>query len=336
MPTLIRSHIGVRRSDGFTAGSMAAACRALMGTTTEISDAESRRIRAQLRRGAASVRDSRGYSWIATQITEMIDPTVTRITNAVAIAWDQLTFGVELEVTASERVPMGDRIVQITNALLPLNLRGWRVVRDGSVSNGAEVVSPVLKGEQGLAELKQICDALKAAGFTAQRTCGMHVHVGAREFSVGQLSNVCRSMLNNEAHFDSIVAPSRRLNNNHYCQSHRGYSVPNRATTVSGLAREFNGGWDSQRHYTPFRYRKLNLQSYACHGTLEFRQHQGTVESERAVAWVRLVTGFFAAAINGQTAAMTFDQFAALAGNQASYIHQRRSYFAQRQQRAAA
>jgi hypothetical protein len=36
----------------------------------------------------------------------------------------------------------------------------------------------------------------------------------------------------------------------------------------------------------PSRYMKLNCQSYEIHGTVEFRQHQGTTDGEKIVAWV--------------------------------------------------
>jgi hypothetical protein len=35
------------------------------------------------------------------------------------------------------------------------------------------------------------------------------------------------------------------------------------------------------------RYRNLNVAAYARHGTLEFRQHQGTVNATKMVAWVK-------------------------------------------------
>jgi hypothetical protein len=56
-----------------------------------------------------------------------------------------------------------------------------------------------------------------------------------------------------------------------------------------------NGGFTTDR-YPPYRYFALNFQSYANHGTLEFRQHSGTVDAEKATQWVRLVVGFIARA----------------------------------------
>lgn len=323
-----RTHLRVRRNDGQEFANMDAAFRALAGTVSEITNAERRSIRARLRAGAAAVADAHGFTWA------LVEPTMA----VSAITWDSLTFGVELEVVATDRVnrPVGNNFHRpellsvLRTDIEPFIAQGWKAVRDGSVSNGGEVVSPVLKGIEGLRQLEQVCSRLKERGWTANRACGMHVHVGVRQFTVAQISDLCRLFKANEQQFDSIVAPSRRANNCNYAQSHSRFSVPAVSRTIAGLARSFNGGWDSQRHYTPHRYRKLNLQSYAIHGTVEFRQHQGTVEADRACGWVRLVLGFAASGLGGNTQALEFGAFAQLAGDREQFIKSRRERFAAR------
>ena len=51
----------------------------------------------------------------------------------------------------------------------------WKVVPDSSVRNGLEVVSPVLFGEEGLAECVKVAQALEAAEASINRTCGFPV-----------------------------------------------------------------------------------------------------------------------------------------------------------------
>jgi hypothetical protein len=65
----------------------------------------------------------------------------------------------------------------------------WRVVADGSVSNGCEVVSPILSGNEGLQALQTVVRALKAAGATVNNTCGFHVHVDARDLKGAEVCN---------------------------------------------------------------------------------------------------------------------------------------------------
>jgi hypothetical protein len=43
------------------------------------------------------------------------------------------------------------------------------------------------------------------------------------------------------------------------------------------------------------RYFKVNLQSYHTYGTVEFRQHSGTLNAAKAVNWVRLLDSFITA-----------------------------------------
>jgi hypothetical protein len=245
------------------------------------------------------------------------------------LAWSDLTFGVELEVVAGgDNRQCSDHVGRLRTLLVEHGFSddGWRAVHDGSVTGGGEVVSPVLKGESGLRQLESVCEKLKDAGYTANMSCGMHVHIGVRQFQVHQIARICRAFLNNEAHFDAVVSPSRR--NNHYCRSNTQFSIPRDPRNMATLARAFNGGWEPNVHYTSFRYRKLNLQSYALHGTIEFRQHQGTVEKDRACNWVRLITEFCARAINGSIEGrMEFDRFAELGGQQ-QYFESRRNRFA--------
>lgn len=40
------------------------------------------------------------------------------------------------------------------------------------------------------------------------------------------------------------------------------------------------------------RYHKLNLVSLWVHGTIEFRQHSGTVDADKAVNWIELLMQF--------------------------------------------
>ena len=54
-------------------------------------------------------------------------------------------------------------------------------------------------------------------------------------------------------------------------------------------------------HGHPSRYHKLNLESLVRHGTVEFRQHSGTVDGEKMANWVMLVGGFVECAVSAKT-----------------------------------
>jgi hypothetical protein len=227
--------------------------------------------------------------------------------------WNQLTFGVEIECYVPGTHAQVART--ISEAGIPVmqdyghtTRPQWKIVEDGSLRNvgpaglrGAELVSPILKGEDGLEQVRKVCAALVAMGARVNTGCGVHVHVGAREASTTQIRNLCKLFLKYEEQFDAVVPASRR--NNRYCGSNKSRALSttgnvqalcdrlDRAQAVSSLANIMNGGLE-RAQYNSFRYHKLNLQSYVTHGTVEFRQHSGSIDGVKIAHWVRLVTGF--------------------------------------------
>ncbi len=163
----------------------------------------------------------------------------------------------------------------------------WKIVPDSSVGSGFEVVSPVLEGEAGLESLRTVVSALKDAGGKVDRRCGMHVHFDAAGLDVSAVRNIVKTYAAFETQIDGFMPPSRRGNANNYCRSLSSV-VSNRqfqtAITLQGLAQAQGG-----------RYFKINLQSYQVHGTIEFRQHSGTLDAPKAVNWVRFLAAFIEA-----------------------------------------
>ena len=325
---LPRTHIRVVRSDGREWPNILTAYRELLGTAHEIGYSQHQRMRAAIRNGAA-VRDQHGFTW------KSIGGTVA----VSSIAWSDFTFGVELELLSPMSVNVGDLLYRA-------GFSSWQIVHDGSLSaesgfNAREAISPVLQGEAGLTALRTVCALLKTAGCRVNVSCGMHVHVGVRGMKPLRLRKIAAAFLNAEHHFDALVPASRRANR--YCQSNTAIAnvaALAAATTVQQIAVAMNRGYENV-HYTSYRYRKLNFQSFLRHGTIEFRQHGGTVESDKACAWVRLVTGFCAAAASAAeeapNASESFEQFTARCTDEAGVVwaNARRVKFAAAARRAA-
>lgn len=326
----VRTHVRVVRVDASGTErswpSMFVAYRELLGTTAELGYSEHQRMRAQIRAGLQP-RDSHGFTW------RSLGGTVAQET----IAWTDFTFGVEIECTAPFAMPAMESLIN------RLGETGWRVVGDGSVSAGPghwpmEVVSPVLQGQAGLERLRKVMDAMKAAGARVNASCGLHVHIGVRGMAPARVRKIAIAFLNAEQHFDALVPPARR--DNRYCNSNVrrvgnvGRTLLRQASTIRQIADVMNGG-NSAHHYNHFRYHKLNFQSFVRHGTIEFREHGGTVESEKACAWVRLITGFCARAAaqpEQQDGAESFDQWIASVTDEAGqqFMRARRSRLAER------
>ena len=126
--------------------------------------------------------------------------------------------------------------------------------------------------------------ALADAGATANRSCGLHVHIDAHGMTVENIRTIVCRYASFEEEIDAFMPPSRRGNTNGYCYSVRQVAeneVFRSARTVAQLA-------TAQRS----RYFKVNLQAFRRHGTIEFRQHSGSVNATKICNWVQLLQDF--------------------------------------------
>ena len=172
--------------------------------------------------------------------------------------------------------------------------RHWKIVSDASVSPngeqsrdgylyGRELVSPILKGENGLAQLKIATEALEAANAKVNRSAGLHVHHGASDLNIDSFKNILRLYLRFEDTLDSLIAKSRRRNNNRFCRSMK-QATNSHIENMIASARSIYDLGDAYRS----RFFKLNFHSYATHSTIEFRHHQGTIDFNKISNWVKL------------------------------------------------
>ncbi len=198
------------------------------------------------------------------------------------------TFGVEIEFVgnahkvqrACAELGMDVRIESYNH----VTKRHWKIVTDASVrgnGQGLEIVSPILKGDNGLEQIKTICKALSKAGATVNRTCGLHVHHGAADLDVTAFKNLYILYRRFEKTIDEMMPNSRRGQNNTYCRSVNSYHAPTEsevmaASTVSQFVDCFET-----------RFLKLNFQSFRSHTTIEFRHHSGTMEADKIINWIK-------------------------------------------------
>src|SRR5579871_5508506 len=228
------------------------------------------------------------------------------------------TFGIELEVHLPPSATKGQLAAAIRRQAR-VNVRTeqynhstqahWKVTTDASVGHdaGAEVVSPVLSGEAGIQEARRVTAAIREFGCTISVRCGFHVHVNAADLSLEQLRTLAINFVHCETAFDAIVPPSRRRDLNRYILSNRtafGGSYDNDAINraidayASAATRQdligvvSSSAQKSFGRYSVTRYRKLNLTALDRYGTVEFRQHSGTVDPDKVENWVRLCVAF--------------------------------------------
>lgn len=198
-------------------------------------------------------------------------------------------FGIELELIGITRE---QAIAALTGVGIEVREEGynhetrrhWKIVSDASVRGGFELVSPVLQGEAGLEEARKAATALDDMGATVNRNCGYHVHLDAAGLTANDIRAIVTRYADHESEIDAFMPQSRRGNENTYCGSIRSLARSERfqrAETIRDLVNAQGG-----------RYFKVNLQSYYAHGTIEFRQHSGTINATKVTNWILFLQQF--------------------------------------------
>lgn len=196
-------------------------------------------------------------------------------------------FGVEIEAFGVSndalRTALTEAGLNVETGRRSQNMtRSWKVTTDATVFGATpfELVSPILRGEEGLEELRKVCVVLKRLNVKINKTCGLHIHLSATDLQIEDWKRLYINYATLENRIDAFMPNSRRASNNRYCKS---IAVTNyrrkaeSATTLEGI---------EQAITSRDRYYKLNTQAYWRHRTVEFRQHSGTIEFDKISNWV--------------------------------------------------
>ena len=179
--------------------------------------------------------------------------------------------------------------------------QNWCFVKDDSIkgAGGNELVSPVLYGVKGLA---QVYDALlllqEFPEIQVNESCGFHVHHGVDPLSYGsqELKNLVKLISMFEGYLYHLLPEERRRAET--CRPmeidlfewFREDQPGNQASRIKDLWYSPENRDDrspSQRRYHPTRYHGLNLHSYWYRGTIEFRYFPPLLDQpEEFMQWI--------------------------------------------------
>jgi hypothetical protein len=188
---------------------------------------------------------------------------------------NEITFGIEIEchVPASTMIIPGGYHQGTQVAGFPV---GWNAQRDGSIRSGrnripVEIVSPVLKGADGVRQILEVVRKLNQMGAKVNPSCGFHVHVGFPD-NPAQIDRITHLAANFEkAIFASTGTKNRERGT--YCRS------------IKNTHRH-----DAGRRS---RYHLLNLTNIlsGTKPTVEFRAFSGTLNISKILGYVRMCVG---------------------------------------------
>jgi hypothetical protein len=207
---------------------------------------------------------------------------------------NEMTFGIEIETIAPESAIRNDglQIGGYHNGMqVPYLPQGWRAERDGSVDTSrggmaCEIVSPVLRGAEGLAQVAEVVRTLEAKGHRVNVSCGVHIHIGwKRDLPAQALARLV-----------TIVA-----------YAERGlYAITGTKTRERGIycggVRKYGNDKDAKPALDRNRYHALNLTNLA-HGTretVEFRVFSGSLNATKVLGWIQVCLGLVERAVNGK------------------------------------
>jgi hypothetical protein len=195
-------------------------------------------------------------------------------------------FGVEIEFSGisrsdAEAALQAAGINAVSEGYNHNTRRHWKLVPDASVravGNGCgELVSPPLRGEAGLTQLELAVTTLQNAGASVNVTTGIHIHHDMAGLTGAEISAFVTLWAERQTAIDSLVSRSRRGDRNTYCQNLTDGELRSIQYDFQNYGRVRN---------SISRFRKINVMSYPKYGTVEIRQHQGSLDGVKLRHWI--------------------------------------------------
>lgn len=203
-----------------------------------------------------------------------------------------MTFGVEIEFLRKNDVSKAMIIRKLREVGIEAREEGynhdtrtyWKLISDSSVrthnnthSGSNEIVSPILKGVEGLKQVEKVGKVLDALSSLVNKTCGLHIHHGLNNFTVEEATNIMKKTVliykRYQGYFNAMLPKSRR--NAYYARTFT-------TSDIRSMKRYGINGSDSHRQ------KVVNVTAYWRHKTVEFRQHSGTIDFTKIVNWIKI------------------------------------------------
>ena len=240
------------------------------------------------------------------------------------------TFGVEIEMTGITRSRAAKTIAayfgteashygggydahhakdsqgRIWKAMSDSSIRAQR--KDGSHASDlykTEVVTPILRYSD-IEDLQEILRKLRKAGAVVNESTGIHIHIGAENFTPATLCNFLKNIRSKE----DILYKALKVGDSRsrYCKKTNQKLIEmierNRPATRQKLADLWyaEAPYGRDTHYNSSRYHGLNLHAYFTKGTVEFRLFNSTLHAGELKAYIQFCMAVTAKALNTKKA----------------------------------
>ena len=173
---------------------------------------------------------------------------------------------------------------------------GFRRASDGSIHDeegyGYEYISKPMNGDHLFYKIDKMSDYLLEAGYWVNKSCGLHIHIDARDLFYKELKGIMLVTKSFEKTIFSMVAKSRSGTN--WCKpmpeslSKIAIRRIHNDTDFISSWYEYCGEYPSMDKYNDSRYHGLNLHARVYLGTIEFRYHSGTNNATKIKNWITI------------------------------------------------
>lgn len=229
-----------------------------------------------------------------------------------------LTFGCELEFTGITRGQATNVVAEFFGTATSYEGEGydkrtirdhcgrkWAIMRDSSIlpqrkgpgyagsDYKVELVTPILYYSD-IEDLQQIVRDLRHAGGMVNRSCGMHVHIGAERFTPATLRNLSNLFANNEDMIYKALQVDDDHRNTTYCKKTSESYLKKLNERKPKSTEALSMIWYNEitytarhNHYDDSRYRGLNLHAFFTKGTVEFRLFNGTLHAGKVKSYIQ-------------------------------------------------
>lgn len=213
-------------------------------------------------------------------------------------------FGIEIEgynlsgLEVVELLEMGKINAYCGDNYPKNNTNKWIVSKDNTIEHTypVEIISPRLSGSKGLVQVKKVVEILEKGGLKTDKSCGFHVHWNVSDYTGRCMINLLSIYAKYEKILDYFFLESRREDVNNHCRS---LIKTNGIEWIYELNRPFfyradqitqefekTQTLDPVTSFPSARHHKINLCSYNKYGTVEFRQHHGTLNYKEIESWI--------------------------------------------------
>jgi hypothetical protein len=212
---------------------------------------------------------------------------------ASEIKIEEITFGCEIECCIPEATTVIAGGYYTRGLQVPELPAGWVAKKDCTIAagrdyNAVEIVSPVLKGADGLKQLAFVLEWLRSVGAKVNSSCGFHVHTGFSYSASPQLARLVDLTVKYEK---ALYAASgtRSRETCGFCKPLKSCNkLVGKFADKKGIRSHYDLGLDhGDRFFT------LNLTNIAegVRPAAEYRVFSGTLSTVKAVGFVRLALG---------------------------------------------